>query len=214
MIIYDTKDNYNNQIKGMLYLSIIDVDYLVSKYTIDGLKRIISEDYVEVFKEELLLVSYYRKLSNQYYPVLTLGVENDKDEKLLSILAEEVKNGNMFTREQLRKIPQDEIEKRLSKFDVTEIDEMSFEDIYKLRSYQMSKYIYEEIEEANKYVKIMYEEQTDYGFRNAPKYKYAESNYKVINKNMESLGLSSDIYDSDYFEVSNIVARKLKLVRK
>ena len=46
------------------------------------------------------------------------------------------------------------------------------------------------IEKTNKYVKIMYDEQTGYGFRNASKYKYAEANYNVINNTMESLGLS------------------------
>ena len=214
MIIYDTKQNYNNQIKGMLYLSMIDVDYLVSKYSSEDLRKFISQDYLEVFLDELYLISHLKKLSPQYYSVLTLEVVTIEDENLLYILKEEVKNGNMFTRKQLMEISQEEIEKKLKKFNLNDLDNMSLEEIYKLRSYRMSKYIYENIAKVNKCEEIMRKEETGYGVRKVYRYKLAESDYRTIRKNMELLGVASDIYESDYFEPRKAQVKELKLVNK
>ena len=53
VVIFDTTNNFNNQIKGMLYMSMMDVDYLVQKYQISFLKSRIPLDYVETFEDEL-----------------------------------------------------------------------------------------------------------------------------------------------------------------
>ena len=104
MVIFDTTNNFNGQIKGMLYMSIMDVDYLVQKYQIPFLKSIIPLDYVEVFEDELEQRKNEYSLSVQYYSVLRLGIETAKDEELLRIIKNEVELGNLFTRSHLKSI--------------------------------------------------------------------------------------------------------------
>ena len=66
MVIFDTTNNFNNQIKGMLYISIMDVDYLMQKYQASVLKSMIPSDYVEAFEDELEQRKNEYSLSVQY----------------------------------------------------------------------------------------------------------------------------------------------------
>jgi len=81
MVIYDTKNNNNGQVKGRLHLSAMDIDYLVSKYGVEGLIDLIPTDYVECFKFELDKRKKESKLSVQYYASLSLGIETTFDER-------------------------------------------------------------------------------------------------------------------------------------
>ena len=38
MVIFDNSNTYNGQVKGLLYLNFMDVDYLLTKYGEDELK--------------------------------------------------------------------------------------------------------------------------------------------------------------------------------
>lgn len=198
MVIFDTKNNYNGQIKGMLYLSIMDVDYVVSKYGIDTLKRTIPLDYAECFEDELRERTDEGKFSIQYYPVLSLGIETDNDEKLLDILSDEVTHGNIFTKKELQALSKEELEQRISEISYVEQipERATIEEIYKLRSYQMAKFIIENIERANRSVDIAYQTRENGCSLQEKKALEDSSNIRNI---LISLGLSDDIEESDYF---------------
>ena len=86
MVIFDTTNNFNNQIKGMLYISIMDVDYLMQKYQTPFLKSIIPSDYVEAFEDEL--EQRIRDLtSSDVYKVI--------DKKHISLVREPIKKTNV-----------------------------------------------------------------------------------------------------------------------
>ena len=109
MVIFDTTNNFNNQIKGMLYMSMMDVDYLVQKYQISFLKSRIPLDYVETFEDELEQRKNEYRLSVQYYSILTLGIETAEDEELLKIIKNEVEQGILFTRSHLQSISREDL---------------------------------------------------------------------------------------------------------
>ena len=206
MVIYDTENNYDNRIKGMLYLSLMDVDYLVSKYSMNKLQELISKDYADLFEEEIALLKMEDKLSYQYYSAISLGIENEEDLVLLELLAKEVKLGNIFTKKHLKSLSSEEIEQGIQEINVKNdlFDSLSLEELYKLRSYQMSKYITENINEAKKYLQIMERCCTgDYVIGEKGSYKNAQKEYKRILFNMEAIGLSDDICESNYFSRSS-----------
>ena len=73
MVIFDSTNNFNDQIKGMLHINLIDVDYLVKKYGLEKLREMISADYVDAFESELEQFKDADLYSNQYYCALSLG---------------------------------------------------------------------------------------------------------------------------------------------
>lgn len=138
MVIYDVENNYDNKIKGMLYLSLIDVDYLVAKYGVVKLQELISKDYADLFEEEVDLLLMEDKPSCQYYPAVSLGIETEEDECLLELVAKEIKLGNMFTKRYLKTLTSEEINQGIQDISaaVDEVSNLSLEDLYRLRSYQ------------------------------------------------------------------------------
>ena len=137
MVIFDTTNNFNGQIKGMLYMSMMDVDYLAQKYQISFLKSRIPLDYVEAFEDELEQRKNEYRLSVQYYSILTLGIETAEDEELLKIIKNEVEQGNLFTRSHLQSISREDL-KDLIKSLGSHLAQLSNEELYQLRSYMMS----------------------------------------------------------------------------
>ena len=189
MVIFDTTNNFNGQIKGMLYMSMMDVDYLAQKYQISFLKSRIPLDYVEAFEDELEQRKNEYRLSVQYYSILTLGIETAEDEELLKIIKNEVEQGNLFTRSHLQSISREDL-KDLIKSLGSHLAQLSNEELYQLRSYMMSEYIFNEIELANIFVQQLYEHTARRG---------TLDDYKNIISNLESIGASSEIIESDYF---------------
>ena len=139
MVIFDTTNNFNGRIKGMLYMSIMDVDYLVQKYQIPFLKSRIPLDYVEAFEDELEQRKNEYSLSVQYYSVLPLGIETAEDEELLSIIKNEVEQGNLFTRSHLQSISRADLKDLIKSLKI-KVGPLSIEELYQLRSYMMSEY--------------------------------------------------------------------------
>ncbi len=191
MVIYDTNNNFNNSIKGMLHISMMDVDYLVHKYQLPGLKEMIPSDYVDAFESELEERKNEGQLSEQYYAILSLGIETDEDEELLRIIKSEVEQGNLFTKSDLQSIKRKDLEDLINPLKSRE-SELSDEELYKLRSYLMDKYIIESIEKANRNLEA---------FKQFRSYTYSNS-YNTIVTNLESIGLSKDIVELDYFKPS------------
>ena len=79
MIFYDTDNYKNTKAKGMLYISLMDVDYLIEKYGLDDLKKDIPNDYIDYMDEELKKISDRDLLDISYYGALQMGIETEKD---------------------------------------------------------------------------------------------------------------------------------------
>jgi len=200
MVIYDMKDNHKGKIKGMLYLNIIDVDYIVSKYGIDALKSMLPMDYVECFDSELKQICNEHKLSEQYYSIVSLGIETESDQRLLDILRDEVAAGIIFSKQELRSISTEEVRTRIEEMSYVEqkVDEVTPEELYKFRSYKMAEYIIATIEDSNSKTKKMYE----IAVKESPssmRYMRLYREYITNIENLKVVGLSSTIEESNYF---------------
>ena len=200
MVIFDTTNNFDGRIKGMLYMSIMDVDYLVQKYQIPFLKSRIPLDYVEAFEDELEQRKNEYSLSVQYYSALRLGIESAEDEELLSIIKNEVEQGNLFTRSHLQSISRADLKVLILSL-LNRFSELSNEELYQLRSYSMSEYIFGAIEVANMYVKQLYEQLYKSSDR-----REAINEYQNIISNLEAMGASSEIIESDYFNSTRVLS--------
>ena len=187
MVIYDTKNNYEGRIRGMLYLSLMDVDYLLKKYGEEELKKRLPNDYVDHFINELALRNGYDIISVQYYPVLNVGIETEADEELLKLIKEEVKQGNLYTKNTLVNIPKEELTLGINALK-PKTSLLNNEELYKLRSYMLSVYAQEMIDKANSKVQIGYE--TGY---------YSGEEFRQIVHDLKAIGASSEIEESDYF---------------
>lgn len=199
MVIYDKNNNNGGLSKGTLYLSIMDIDYIVLKYGISYLFEQLPEDYVECFINELKSREKEDKLSIQYYPTLQLGIETEEDTRLLEIISEEVKNGNLCTKKELQSLSLEELEKRLSDMEYVKqnINSATLEEIYRYRSYEMSKFIINCINDSNLLVSKMYEAQANGNVRH---HNNLYKEYCANVENLQFIGVSSDIQESDYFE--------------
>lgn len=197
MVIFDNINNFNNQIKGMLYISIMDVDYLIQKYQPSVLKSIIPTDYVEAFEEELEQIKNEHKLSKNYYSILSLAIETDKDEELLKLIKSEIEQGNLFTKNNLQYINREDLEDLIKPLK-SNVTKLGNEELYKLRSYMMSEYILDTIEMANRYVKKLYDHTALSGTLDS---------YKKMVSNLEIMGLSSEITESDYFNNTKVLSK-------
>lgn len=197
MVIFDTTNNFNNQIKGMLHISIMDVDYLMQKYQTSVLKSIISSDYLEVFENELEQRKNESRLSEQYYSILSLGIETDEDEELLKIIKNEVEQGNLFTKSNLQSINREHLEEMIKSLKSNFV-QLSNEELYKLRSYMMVEYIFDIIKVSNIYVEKLYDHTALPGTLDS---------YKKIVSNLEFMGLSSEIIESDYFDSIKVLSK-------
>ncbi len=197
MVIFDTTNNFNNQIKGMLYISIMDVDYLMQKYQASVLKSMIPSDYVEAFEDELEQRKNEYSLSVQYYSVLRLGIESTEDEELLRLIKNEIEQRNLFTRSHLQSISREDLKELIRTLRIN-LAQLSNEELYKLRSYMMSEYIYGAIELANKYVKKLYGHSVLPGTLDS---------YQNIISNLEFMGASSEIIESDYFNSVEVLSK-------
>ena len=187
MVFYDT-ENTNKSFKGMLYISLMDVDYLVDKYGIDNLKMDVPNDYVEYMEEELERIKNNEPFDIAYYGALQMGIQTEEDEKLLEILKKEVQEGNLFSKKQLTKLKKEELDLLIN--ELFRHSELSNEELYKLRSYQMVEYIIDKIKEA-KDIEISGYEEGNFNY----------NKYKTITNNLHAIGLASNVKESNYFDV-------------
>lgn len=202
MVIYDTKDNYDGTIKGRLYMSMIDVDYLVKKYGSSELRGMIPEDYVEAFENELKKRERERIFSPQYYAMLPIGIETEEDERLLSLLSQEVEMGNIFAKSQLSSLTIEQLASEIKELNGVKLNprEASLEDIYKLRSFMMAEFIITSIQGFNRSVDKAY---LGINIRNSQRDIINNSN------NFKALGITSDITESEYFDKAIMMAKRL-----
>lgn len=197
MVIFDNTNNFNNTIKGILYINMMDVDYLMNKYQSALLNSMVLSDYIEVFNQELDQIKNQNKLSEQYYSILSLGIETDEDEQLLKIIKREVEQGNLFTKSLLKSINNDNL-KLLIKLLKNNIKQLGNEGLYKLRSYMMAEYIFDIIEISNIYLEKSYDHDISPGTLKL---------YKNIVSNLEFMGFSSEIVESDYFNDDKVLIK-------
>lgn len=205
MVIYDTNNNYNGRINGRLYMSMIDVDYLVKKYGISELRSMIPKDYVEAFERELESREGKLIFSPQYYSILPIGIETESDERLLSLLSQEVESGNIFAKSQLSSLSLEQLEKEIKALEDVRVNpsEASLEDIYKLRSFMMAEFILMNIDGYNRSVEKAYGAYLDINKKDAKK------DIITINKNFEAMGITGDITESEYFDKAIMMAKRL-----
>jgi len=200
MVIFDNTTNFNNRIKGMLYISIMDIDYLMTKYE-SLLKSTIPSDYFEAFLKELEQRKNEDKLSEQYYSILRLGIETDEDEELLKIIKEEVQKQNLFTKSNLDSINREDLENLIKPLK-NNVENLNNEELYKLRSYMMSEYIFDLLDQLNIYNMRLYSHAVILG---------TSESYKDVISNLENIGLSSNIVESDYFNNSKILEKQIEV---
>ena len=202
MVIYDTKDNFDGSIKGRLYMSMIDVDYLVKKYGSSELRGMIPEDYVEGFERELERREGELLFSPQYYAILPIGIETDTDERLLSLLSQEVEMGNIFAKSQLSSLTLEQLEKEINALEDVRMnpDAASLEDIYKLRSFMMAEFIITSIHSFDRSVRKAY-----MGIN------IVNCERDILNRShdFEAMGITSDISESEYFDKAIMMAKRL-----
>ncbi len=191
MVIFDNSNTYNGQIKGLLYLNFMDVDYLLTKYGEDELKKRLPHDYVDHFLAEQTRRDGLDKLDVQYYPILYVAIQTDEDEELLRLIKEEVKEGNLYTKSYLTGITVDTLDNEIRRL-LAKKDKLNNEELYVLRSYMLSKYVNDNIDKANEYTK---EAQECGGFVH-----YYEFNQ--ITEDLKKVGASSEIKESDYFSIT------------
>lgn len=191
MVIFDNSNTYNGQIKGLLYLNFMDVDYLLTKYGEDELKKRLPHDYVDHFLAEQSRRNGLDKLDVQYYPILYVAIQTDEDEELLRLIKEEVKEGKLYTKSYLTGITVDTLDNEIRRL-LAKKDKLNNEELYALRSYMLSKYVNDNINKANEYTK---EAQECGGFVH-----YYEFNQ--ITEDLKNVGASSKIKESDYFSIT------------
>jgi hypothetical protein len=191
MVIFDNSNTYNGQVKGLLYLNFMDVDYLLTKYGEDELKKRLPHDYVDHFLIEQSRRDGLDKLDVQYYPILYVAIQTDEDEELLRLIKEEVKEGNLYTKSYLTGITVDTLDNEIRRLHAKK-DKLNNEELYALRSYMLSKYVNDNIDKANEYTK---EAQECGGFVH-----YYEFNQ--ITEDLKKVGASSEIKESDYFSIT------------
>ena len=191
MVIFDNSNTYNGQIKGLLYLNFMDVDYLLTKYGEDELKKRLPHDYVDHFLAEQTRRNGLDKLDIQYYPILYVAIQTDEDEELLHLIKEEVKEGNLFTKSHLTGITVDTLDNEIRRL-LAKKDKLNNEELYALRSYMLSKYVNDNIDKANEYTKECQECGAVVHYRE----------FKQITDDLKKVGASSEIKESDYFSIT------------
>ena len=191
MVIFDNSNTYNGQIKGLLYLNFIDVDYLLTKYGEDELKKRLPHDYVDHFLAEQTRRNGLDKLDVQYYPILYVAIQTDEDEELLRLIKEEVKEGKLYTKSYLTGITVDTLDNEIRRL-LAKKDKLNNEELYALRSYMLSKYVNDNINRANEYT------------RNDQEIGYFAhfKEFEQITEDLKKVGASSEIKESDYFSIT------------
>ena len=204
MVIYDTKNNFDGQARGMLYISAYDIAYLCAKYGED-LKCSIPLDYFEAFEHELAKRKQEDVLSVQWYAMLPIGIETDEDEELLKIIAQEVSEGNMMTRKQLQKLSYEELLEKTDKYPGVygTINRLPIEDMYKLRSYEVARCIIDTITGGNQIV----EELHDHPDWETDRKRKKKDTYAKYMESLKAMGADEDIVDSDYFQEAEQISR-------
>lgn len=224
MVIYDTKNNYENRILGMLYLSVADADYLLNKYTKKGIYEMISTDYAQTFYEEADLASMEGPLSVQYGAIISLGIENERDERIITLIKQEIEEGVIFTKSSLENITESDAHDLISellkgnesstsamlKDNKTRVTyqgdtyDLSNEDLYRLRNYLLVLNILEHIEDAKKYKARIDATFGNYEY-DEREYQRYHNKYMQVIRNLENMGLSSEIYESDILKKEETV---------
>lgn len=218
MIIFDTKNNYEGRIKGTLHFSVMDADYILKKYTPEYLYNNISYDYTETIIEECEYID--SPVDQQYFSIITLGVETPRDEALLNIIKEEYDKGNLFTKSDIENITASEAEDLITQLlEGKEVPmnaptnenlsrvyykysyyDLTLEELYQLRTYEMIKYTLKQIDEANHQKALADEQINPYGINDMKQYERATDKLRYIRRNLENMGLSDEITESDYFK--------------
>lgn len=212
MIIFDTTKNYSNNVKGILHMNIIDIEYLLTKYNKETLEKEIAPDYLLYMKDSLKESqeqNYFGKnpyTNTAYYRRVMLGIETKEDEKLLKLLKREVETEKIYTREMLKRKEEIELRTIISQFENKE-QELIPEEIYKLRSAYMSLYIINELKRAKEILPIAQELYDNRGYK-------AQMEYRVIQDNLKIIGCSSEINESDYFKIDKVKTKKYEKTPK
>ena len=197
MVIFDTENNNKGKAKGRLHLNVMDIDYIVSKYGIDELSKFIHMDYIDCFKRELNKRKGEDAFSVQYFASLNLGIESEYDENLLNLIKSEVADGMMFTKKDLVSMDETELDQIIDEIECVSTN-YSQENLYKIRSYKMVKFISQNIAESQDIIRKLHEPYPSEDRADL------ELEYRTIMKNLVFIGLSKDIAESDYFSVKKI----------
>ena len=196
MVIYDTKNNNGGLAKGQLHLNVIDIDYIVSKYGIDELSKLIPQDYVDSFQEELNKIKNEHNLSHQYYLSTYFRIDTKHDEKLLYIIQSEIDAGVIFTKKELSEIKEGDLDSKISEILTLSYnsEDLKPDQLYKLRSYKMAQFVFDDFNSCKKLEEISLRDES------SVRREEAKTGYFASRNNLIYMGLSEDIYESNYFE--------------
>jgi len=197
MVILDTLGKINKENKNILYLNTMDIDYIVSKYGLDLLKEMLPAEYIEGIEISLNFVQNKEKDSYDYCARNAFDIVNLNDDKLLEILSSEITNGNILTKSQFMNCINEDLKVIIEQITQLEKeDNLSLEELYKLRTYRMAYYVK---------VSLSYAGLTNYEVFNGNEYSFElrskvdEKVKKICEERLNAVGLSDEIIESDYF---------------
>ena len=78
--------------------------------------------------------------------------------------------------------------------------DLTLEELYQLRTYEMIKYTLKQIDEANHQKALADEQINPYGINDMKQYERATDKLRYIRRHLENVGLSDEITESDYFK--------------
>lgn len=205
MVLYDNRNIDGENISGILYLSLMDIDYLISKYGIENLALVLPEYFLSYFADVLAMHEKEILISSKYFYALKLKISKKEDENLLELLHNEIRSSNLMTRKELESLSDKdikfELKKLRNKIIATEIEDLrmlgeqsvttgekfTIEDLYRIRSLKMAMFISKE----QKIIKKL-------DHLGDKKIKHLSQNEEHI-KNLKEMAISPTIYESPYF---------------
>ncbi len=196
MIIY----NKNAQ-KGTLYLSFLEVEYLINKYKWPVLELIYSKEYIDQFESIWQSQKDKSSLLEKYLTHFEFTVDLTKEEDTLHILAAEISEGNLCTQNQFKEILKEDLKTILNNMTIISdnLDIASPIEIYKLRLYQCAFKIQQVIQNLAINKSDLERETLIDRFEKS-----------ILQDELKKFNLSEDYQDSNYFLLQEQMAYLLK----
>ena len=184
MVIFDTENKRKSDI-GLLYLNLLDLDYLSGKFKLEKIMSFIPKEKRDIILNKLMRAAG-DEWSEEFSSLVCIPIR-DKQIELLDIIKKEIQKGNLFTREQLTNLSEKDIDDGLN--DAQKDYPMSVNKLYKLRSYILASQILED----KKRVCLVLDKWDKDNL-------YDVYTYKMILDRLSFIGVTHKIHESDYFK--------------
>lgn len=187
MVIFDTKNKTKNTL-GTLYLSFSDLFYLADRIRLENLLKLLPVDFANKFMKEFVEMSAEDYLSHDFFLIEKIPI-SEKQVELLRIIKKEIDEENLFTREQLTTMPEYEVCRSIDETQ-RDLSKMNIRKLSRLRSFILA---YQILEDKKKAYRIL----DKWDAENL----YDVYEYKTVLDSLKEVGVTSKIYESDYFKL-------------